>query len=149
MASNKRWTDEEVQYIKDNYHSKTCNELAEILNVAPKRVRNKIAYMVENDELVGKAVKYNRPENYVRKPRPNIPTSWDIGYGGCTIAHISMCIEEDFNQTLEELAARVAESKECPYEEALKVLCELKEQGRLIYYDKELIPKIWKVEELK
>lgn len=144
MASSKKWTDEEVQYIKDNYLKTPYIELAKSLNTTYTQVGRKIDYMIRTGKLRRKKLKNERSENVVKKPRFNIPTCWDIGYGGCTIAHISMCIEEDFNQTLEELAARVAESKECPYDEALKVLTGLREQNRLVYYDKEMVPRLWR-----
>ena len=52
-----------------------------------------------------------------------------------TLATISMCIKDDMNQSLEELAERVAECKARPFGESLAVLRELSENGKLGYYD--------------
>ena len=51
-----------------------------------------------------------------------------------TLAVISMCIKEDMDQTLEELAERVKKCKRRPVDECLAVLKELKEKGHLGYF---------------
>ena len=45
-----------------------------------------------------------------------------------------MCIKEDMDQTLEELAERVKKCKRRPGDECLAVLKELKEKGHLGYF---------------
>ena len=60
---------------------------------------------------------------------------WKVRELEITTALISMCIKEDLNQTLTELASRVAVDKCRPLGESLAVLRELEEQGRLGYYN--------------
>ena len=59
-----------------------------------------------------------------------------------TFAFISMCIKDDPEQSIEELAEKVAEFKQRPYGECLAVLRELRKKGELGYYSDEyrLIP---------
>ena len=52
-----------------------------------------------------------------------------------TFALISMCIKEDFNQSIEQLALRVAAYKSVSPTLALKVLSYLSASGKLGYYD--------------
>ena len=51
-----------------------------------------------------------------------------------TLPVISMCIKDDMNQTLSELAERVAKCKCRPVGECLAVLRELKKKGHLGYF---------------
>ena len=67
-------------------------------------------------------------------PDEDDPRIWKVGELEITTALISMCIKEDLNQTLEELASRVAVDKCRPLGESLAVLRELEEKGRLGYY---------------
>ena len=60
---------------------------------------------------------------------------WKVGELEVTTALISMCIKEDLNQTLTELASRVAVDKCRPLGESLAVLRELESRGRLGYYE--------------
>ena len=55
-------------------------------------------------------------------------------FNNSTLAVISMCIKEDMNQTLEELAERVKKCKRRPVDECLAVLKELKEKGHLGFF---------------
>lgn len=68
-------------------------------------------------------------------PDEDDPRIWKVGELEITTALISMCIKEDLNQTLEELASRVAVDKCRPLGESLAVLRELEEKGRLGYYN--------------
>ena len=70
-----------------------------------------------------------------RPPDEEDPRIWKVGELEITTALISMCIKEDLNQTLVELASRVAVDKCRPLGESLAVLRELEEQRRLGYYD--------------
>lgn len=70
-----------------------------------------------------------------RPPDEEDPRIWKVGEMEITTALISMCIKEDLNQTLTELASRVAVDKCRPLGESLAVLRELEEQGKLGYYN--------------
>ena len=60
-----------------------------------------------------------------------------------TSAVISMCIKEDFGQTLEELAERLSRLKSRPKGECLAVLRELRQKGTLGYFDDEFTFRVW------
>lgn len=60
-----------------------------------------------------------------------------------TSAVISMCIKEDFYQTLPELADKLSILKSRPKSECLAVLRDLKKRGHLGYYDDEFEFIIW------
>lgn len=76
-----------------------------------------------------------------RRGRPPLQKQpiWSLSFyeptRNITYAVISMCIKEDFGQSLDELAARVSRCKERPKAECLKVLRELRDCGKLGYYD--------------
>ncbi len=70
-----------------------------------------------------------------RPPDEDDPRIWKVGELEITTALISMCIKENLNQTLTELASRVAVDKCRPLGESLAVLRELEEKGRLGYYN--------------
>lgn len=62
-----------------------------------------------------------------------------------TFALISMCIKDDFSQSIEDLSLRVAAYKSVSPAIALKVLLHLKELGQLGYYDDKTLHFIkWK-----
>ncbi len=73
-----------------------------------------------------------------RKALGNRPT-WSLNFyepdKNTTYAVISMCIKEDFDQTLDQLAARVSACKARPKAECLKILKQLSDCGKLGYYD--------------
>ena len=52
-----------------------------------------------------------------------------------SFALISMCIKEDPDQSLEQLALRLSTNKRRPPSECLKILKILRERGKLGYYD--------------
>ena len=60
-----------------------------------------------------------------------------------TSAVISMCIKEDFNQTLPELAMRLSELKGRSKSECLAVLRDLKKRGHLGFWDDEFTFRLW------
>lgn len=65
-----------------------------------------------------------------------------------TFALISMCIKEDFEQTVEQLALRLSVAKCRPPMECLTVLRHLQQRGKLGYYDSEtLMFRTWHGEE--
>ena len=72
--------------------------------------------------------------------RDNIPI-WAIDYddpaNNRTLALISMCIKEDYSQTLRELAMRLALCKSRSPDECLEKLLWLRNEGQLGYYDDE------------
>ena len=76
----------------------------------------------------------------VRGRRKKAPIkTWAIDFynpaANRTFALISMCIKDDFQQSIEELALRVAKYKSVSQASALKVLLYLKKRGLLGYYD--------------
>ena len=70
-----------------------------------------------------------------RPPGEDDPRIWKVRELEITTALISMCIKENLNQTLTELASRVAVDKCRPLGESLAVLRELEEKGKLGYYN--------------
>lgn len=90
------------------------------------------------------------PRRRGRKKQEYIPV-WALEFynpiKSRTFALISMCIKEDFEQSLEQLALRVAINKGRPPMEALTVLRSLKEQGMLGYYDSDHVFRRWYGEE--
>ena len=72
--------------------------------------------------------------------RCEIPT-WALDYddpaNNRSFALISMCIKEDYSQTLRELAMRLALCKSRSPDECLEKLISLRDAGRLGYYDDE------------
>lgn len=61
--------------------------------------------------------------------------TWDFRPMSATFAVISLCIKDDLNQSLEELANRLSEVKCEPVEVCYSMLKELQNQGKLYYYD--------------
>lgn len=72
-----------------------------------------------------------------RRPGPRLPV-WAVNpfdaKNSVTCAVISMCIKEDYNQTLPELAERLSELKERPVSECRAVLRDMKKRGTLGYF---------------
>ena len=72
-----------------------------------------------------------------RPAQPKLPI-WAVDRfdrnNSTTCALISMCIKEDYSQTLRELAERLAVYKDRPMKECLAVLRELKRAGNLGYF---------------
>ena len=61
-----------------------------------------------------------------------------------TCAVISMCIKEDFKQTLPQLADRLSKLKERPPGECLAVLTDMRKRGHLGFFDDEFNFNPWK-----
>ncbi len=78
------------------------------------------------------------PKKRGRRKNPPIPV-WALDFynptGNRTFALISMCIKEDLNQSIEQLALRLAAYKAVSPTLALKVLSSLSICGKLGYYD--------------
>lgn len=78
-------------------------------------------------------------------PRPPV---WAVNpfsrENSVTCAVISMCIKEDFEQTLSELAERLATLKDRPCGECLSVLRDMKKRGHLGFYDDEFNFNPWR-----
>ncbi len=95
----------------------------------------------EINDILGITPDKKPPANPQRRGRPRrgIQPIWSLNFyeptRNTTYALISMCIKEDFDQSLDELAMRVSRCKERPKSECLKVLRELRECGKLGYYD--------------
>lgn len=70
-------------------------------------------------------------------------SSWDLYYGGTSLALISGCIQDDKNQTLGQLAVRVAYYKQIDPHEALSKLRLLRRNKMLGYYEYSLGGFIW------
>ncbi|MBQ2742313.1 MAG: hypothetical protein IJF32_05860 [Oscillospiraceae bacterium] len=72
-----------------------------------------------------------------RPAQPKLPI-WAVdpfdAKNSSTCAVISMCIKEDYKQTLRELAERLAVCKDRPVNECMAVLRELKKKGHLGYF---------------
>ncbi len=83
-----------------------------------------------------------------RRPIPKNPV-WAVDPfsqdKSVTSALISMCIKEDFNQTLLELARKLSELKDRPQSECLAVLRDLKKRGHLGYWDDSFTFNLWPV----
>lgn len=93
------------------------------------------------DEILGferKAVPIvpKRKRGRQRKKKPPV---WSLDFydpdHNRTFALISMCIKEDFEQSIEQLALRLSAYKYVPPSECLEVLIGLKNSGKLGYYD--------------
>ena len=80
----------------------------------------------------------SQPRKRGRKPLEKQPI-WSLNFyeptKNITYAVISMCIKEDFDQSIDELATRVSKCKGRSKRECLKVLHDLKISGKLGYYD--------------
>lgn len=75
-----------------------------------------------------------------RRGRPSKNQSvWSLNFyepeKNTTYAVISMCIKEDTCQTFDELCKRVAKAKNRPVSECKRILSQLRECGKLGYYD--------------
>ena len=85
-----------------------------------------------------------------RPARNNIPV-WALSFyhptNNRTFALISMCIKEDFGQSLEELAARLAGEKSRSPKECLCILRRLKKFSLLGYYGSNYSFHVWNGEE--
>ena len=95
----------------------------------------------EIDDILGLTHEKRKPRHPRKRGRRALekqPT-WALDFyeptKNITYALISMCIKEDFEQSLEELAARVSRCKSRPTAECLKVLRDLENFGKLGYYD--------------
>ena len=66
-----------------------------------------------------------------------------------TFALISMCIKDNYNQSINDLAKRLSHLKSRPFEECLKKLKRLAKEGKLGYYDSNLIFRLWSGTEVK
>ncbi len=79
-----------------------------------------------------------KPRKRGRRPLEK-PPIWSLNFyeptKNITYALISMCIKEDFDQSMDELATRVSKCKGRPKAECLKVLHEIRDSGKLGYYD--------------
>ncbi|MBQ7119772.1 MAG: hypothetical protein IJO09_06110 [Oscillospiraceae bacterium] len=60
-----------------------------------------------------------------------------------TFALISMCIKENYNQSIGDLAQKLSVLKSRPLGECLSVLRSLAKCGKLGYYDSNLIFRLW------
>ena len=107
-----------------------------------------------DDILMLRRVEVPAPPKKSRGRRKKAPTpTWALDFhnpaGNRTFALISMCIKDDFNQSIEELAFRIATHKSVSPASAMKVLLLLREQGHLGYYDNKTLHFIkWKEPEV-
>ena len=79
-----------------------------------------------------------QPRKRGRKPLEKQPI-WSLNFyeptRNITYAVISMCIKEDYDQSLDELATRLSKCKGRSKSECLRILTDLKNSGKLGYYD--------------
>lgn len=123
------------------------------MNMTPKEIERAIDYIlgISHDEAEAKKEAEPKiPRKRGRKKLEYIPV-WALEFynpmKNRTFALISMCIKEDFEQSMEELALKVAINKGRPPMEALAVLRSLKESGMLGYYDSDYVFRRWHGEE--
>lgn len=86
---------------------------------AQTKTKKKMGRPASRDEIPVWALDYNDPAN------------------NRSLALISMCIKEDYNQSLRELAMRLALCKSRSPDECLEKLFALRDAGQLGYYDDE------------
>lgn len=86
--------------------------------------------------MAGKSKHAGRRPLYRSKKPPIWQCDRNDPANNVTLALISMCIKEDMEQSIENLAIRGAANKERPVEECLAVLRELRDKGDLGYYDR-------------
>lgn len=92
------------------------------------------------ESILGKSItdKPERPRRRGRIPCEK-PPIWSLNFynpaRNTTYALISMCIKDDFDQSLPELARRLAKYKNRPFRECLTIIRELQASGKLGYYD--------------
>ena len=95
-------------------------------------------------------IREKRPRGRARKEKPPI---WSLEFynpsKNTSFALISMCIKENPDQSLSELALRLSAYKSRPPRECLTVLGRLEECGKLGYYDENRIFRAWKSEEAR
>lgn len=101
-----------------------------------------------NDILDIKVNTMKKKRGRNRKSKPEI---WSLDFfnpsNNRTYALISMCIKEDFDQSIEQLALRLAADKCRKPTECLSVLRRLRKSGRLGYYDESRVFRMWHGEE--
>lgn len=89
-----------------------------------------------------------RPRGRARKEKPPV---WSLCFydasKNTTYALISLCIKEDPDQSLEQLALRLSAYKSRPPRECLRILKKLKAAGKLGYYDEDRFFRSWQGEE--
>ena len=103
--------------------------------------------MLGESDTVADTAESESPRRRGRKPtRDSIPI-WSLSFynpkRNRTFALISMCIKDDFEQSLSSLALRVAMCKKRPAGECLAILRDLKRHGLLGYYDDDRIFRLW------
>ena len=115
------WTSREEKFLRDNIDVLELSELAKLLN----KTKCAVGYRARKLGLKGK-----QPEELHLKGKAGF---WHVG--GATSTIISMCIKEDFEQTITQLAERVATTKNVDFDAVLEQLVEMKLRGQLGFYD--------------
>ena len=91
-----------------------------------------------------------RPRGRQKKDTPPI---WALDFfnpeKNRTFALISMCIKDDYNQSIYELAEKLSILKSRSFDECLAILGRLAKSGKLGYYDSNLIFRLWSGTEVK
>ncbi len=102
-----------------------------------------INFILGNEEAV------IAPKRGRKKVEP--PPVWSVNFydpkKNRTFALISMCIKENYNQSLSELAFRLSVNKSRPVAECLRVLKKLEASGKLGYYDENRMFRKWESKE--
>lgn len=99
----------------------------------------------------GKAPALPKRKRGRRKKAPS--PIWALDFhnpaGNRTFALISMCIKDNLNQSLEELALQIAALKSVSPANAMETLLKLRERGQLGYYDSKTLRFVqWKETEV-
>lgn len=116
-----------------------------IMKFGRNKMKTKAEYQYETE--IEAILSPGKPRRRGRRPTPT-PKRWSLDfYNPCdnrTFALISMCIKDDFDQSIEQLALRLAMYKDVSPVEALQKLRALRGCGRLGYYDdKTLFFRTW------
>lgn len=111
------------------------------MNISSKEIEKAI------DEILGINQKEEPRKKRKRgRQNKNYPV-WALEFynpeGNRTFALISMCIKEDYAQSVEQLALKLSATKHRPPMECLTVLRQLQQMGKLGYYDDDRVFRSW------
>ena len=88
-----------------------------------------------------------KPKRSRGRQKKDTPPIWALEFfnpeKNRTFALISMCIKDNYNQTIEELAIKLSTLKSRPERECLAILRRLASHGKLGYYDSNLLFRLW------
>lgn len=117
------------------------------MKTSSKEIENAI------NEILGISEQTKLSDAPKKRGRKKLPKQkiWSLDFydpqQSITYALISICIKEDFDQSLEQLAMRLSIWKSRPLRECMRVLRRLKKAGKLGYYDECRVFRTWNGEE--